>query len=314
MAASGGAWRRLLRAAGVLLALLVALEGALHAAAYLLRDEARGAGSFLTDRHRVLFMGDSNTYGLYLERAQAYPMVFERFWNQRHPDRPIEVLNLGYPGTNSSRVLRELPHVIRSFRPDTIAVMVGANDYWTVPVAPDAEPSLRARLGEALWEWSRLYRLAFMLRRTLEAPAELAVTAKPGSNFEGGGATLEYGDRRVELGWQKRYDQAEVGEPEVSAELVRNLVAIAEAARAAGVRLLLLTYPAERDFYFHADLQLRRAASETSTTLVDLAQRFRASCPEGRCDLLYDDQHPTASGHELAARHLVEELGALDLL
>src|SRR5262249_33653434 len=91
--------------------------------------------------------------------------------------------------------------------------------------------------------------------------------------------------------------------------LAHNLIAISESTRAAGVRLLLLTYPAERRFYAPANKQLRRAASEASIPLVDLAARFRPECKSGSCDLLFADQHPPVSGHAIAAQDLLETLG-----
>ena len=47
-------------------------------------------------------MGDSNTYGLYLDKKDAYPKQLETIWNATHKNNPIEVINLGYPGSNSS--------------------------------------------------------------------------------------------------------------------------------------------------------------------------------------------------------------------
>jgi lysophospholipase L1-like esterase len=52
---------------------------------------------------RVLCLGDSNTYGVWLERSQACPQQLEAVWNQRVASPRLEVLNLGVPGTNSSR-------------------------------------------------------------------------------------------------------------------------------------------------------------------------------------------------------------------
>ena len=56
----------------------------------------------------MLALGDSNTYGLWVEPAESYPAVFERRWNADPARRPIEVLNLGFPGTNASMVRRDI--------------------------------------------------------------------------------------------------------------------------------------------------------------------------------------------------------------
>lgn len=313
MPASVGRWRSIRLSVAALVVALAGLEGALQIAALFVKDAAsRSRVAFLTSSRRVLFLGDSNTYGLYVEPAQAYPRGFERAWNERHPERPVEVLNLAYPGMNSSRVLRELPRMLRAYRPHVVAVMVGANDYWTVPAAPAAHPSLASRINEALWERVRTYRLFFLLWRSLATRAELKFTQRAGSTLEGGSATAQYGGERFELGWQMRHDRE--GADAISADLARNLFAIREAVRHAGAELLLLTYPAEQNLYLLADRQLRSVASETSTPFVDLAARFRPRCGSTPCDLLFPDQHPTAAGHAMVTQHLVEALGQLALL
>ena len=306
MTVSSKAWRWIVRPVCALLILLVTLEAGLQIAARLLKDESRaGIARFVTQRQRVLFLGDSNTYGLYVEHSQAYPAVFERAWNERYADRPIEVVNLAYPGTNSSRILRELPHILRSFRPDTIVLMVGSNDYWTTPVAPAEASSFAMRAGEWLWDWSRVYRLLFMLRRTVAARSELSIEA----NERGNEAMLRYGGDSIVLGFEGRPAYAAFQTPMISDALVANLNAISKSTREAGVRLLLLTYPAERRFYGPANKQIRRVAEEASIPLVDLAARFRPERKTGSCDLLFGDLHPTVSGHALAAEHLLETLG-----
>ena len=152
---------------GVALGLL-ALEALLQVAALAVH---LGGGptpaAWLTGNRRVLCLGDSNTYGLYLpDRAQAYPQTFEALWNERVASPRIEVLNLGYPGTNSSRLRRDLPRMLEAFAPDVVILMVGSNDYWTAPV--DIAPSgAFARAAQSVKRHSRVYQLSYMLRRAL---------------------------------------------------------------------------------------------------------------------------------------------------
>ena len=55
----------------------------LQAAAWFIRATGREAPvSWLTDQLRVICLGDSNTYGLWLERSEAYPQQFEALWNE----------------------------------------------------------------------------------------------------------------------------------------------------------------------------------------------------------------------------------------
>ncbi|MEZ5493345.1 MAG: hypothetical protein R3E61_01880 [Pseudomonadales bacterium] len=69
---------------------------------------------------RVLALGDSNTYGLYLKAEEAWPAQLEQSWNSAHPQSPIEVLNLGFPATNSFRVLDNLPVLLDKLSPDIV--------------------------------------------------------------------------------------------------------------------------------------------------------------------------------------------------
>jgi len=93
---------------------------------------------------------------------------------------------------------------------------------------------------------------------------------------------------------------------------------VAEAADS-GVDLVLLTYPADAGFYSLAYATIREVARATNTRLIDLAAEFKPACPtpasttglEGpgaTCPELFPDQHPTALGHEQAAKILLEKL------
>src|ERR1700752_1548688 len=119
-----------------------------------------------TGNRRVLCLGDSNTYGIYLkERAEAYPQQLESQWNALSHAARIEVLNFGYPGTNSSRLLRDLPRMLETLRTNLVLVLVGANDCWTVPVPVAGPRALWGRLLRLI-QRSRVYQFIYMLRRT----------------------------------------------------------------------------------------------------------------------------------------------------
>src|SRR3954447_9225811 len=112
------------------------------------RGLARGGGGrvlgvFKTQRTCILCVGDSNTYGLYLrDRDQeAYPSQLERSWNADPNRTPIEVLNLGYPGVNSSRLIRDLSRMLDVLSPEVVMIMIGSNDYWTASVSAANETS-----------------------------------------------------------------------------------------------------------------------------------------------------------------------------
>ena len=287
---------------------LVLLEGALRAGALVVRVTGRPLPTtFATDGRRVLSTGDSNTYGIYLKgAAQPYPSVFERLWNARHPDRPVEVVNVAYPGTNSSRLRNALPRFLAAAKPDVVTIMAGTNDFWTEPesLAPNAEGS--AYGGPSwLWRHSRVYRLLFMARRSAEFTLErVEVFDRTGGGFpKGESATFRTAEGTIDLGWDERRSAP----GDVLGEARRNLVAITDIVRRHGAEPVFVTYPCEIGFYGSANTLMREAAGQSGTRLIDVGAALRTRCSDGDCpDVFLPDCHPTALGHEMAAEILAD--------
>src|SRR5690349_14007834 len=111
---------------------VAALDGLLRVGAGFVPLEPGAIRSWDGAAPRVLCLGDSNTYGIYLaQRADAYPQQVEQALAQR--GLRADVINLGYPGNNSSRIRASLQSALTSTQPDTVMLMAGANDFWTVP-------------------------------------------------------------------------------------------------------------------------------------------------------------------------------------
>jgi lysophospholipase L1-like esterase len=169
---------RVALAAAGLLAGVVFLEVLLQAGAWIVAATGRDLPvSWLTGNTRILCLGDSSTYGLWLERHEAYPQQLEAIWNVTPRAAPVEVLNLGFPGTNSSRLVRDFQRMIDAFEPDLVIVMIGANDFWTSPVELDS-----AEVGTSgisfLERHSRLWKFYGMVRRARDS-TQLEVTFDP---------------------------------------------------------------------------------------------------------------------------------------
>jgi lysophospholipase L1-like esterase len=300
---------RLALVAGGLLGCLVLLELALQLGALVLRATGRELqASWLTGHRRILCLGDSNTYGIYLDAGEAYPAQLEALWNGSGSLR-VEVLNLGFPGTNSSKLVAELPRLIDALEPDLVTVLVGANDFWTHPVATSrlAEPersTWRRILGH-----SRLHRLFQLLRRRLD-PVELEIQRDGEGSMDRGTGRVRLGDVEIPLGWRRKLEfqdlEAEIG-------LAANLRELVRQAGKRGTRLVFLTYPSRFKFYAAANPVIAQAAQSTRTPLVDLTDVFTAACPQEECpELLFPDHHPRARGHRLIAETLLARLRAED--
>jgi lysophospholipase L1-like esterase len=250
---------------------------------------------------RVLCLGDSNTYGLGLEPQESYPAQLEALWAERVGSPRLEVYNLGFPGTNSSRLVRDLPDLLDRLAPDVILLMVGVNDYWTRELAVE-EPG-DASVWQQMARHSRVRRLYWLLRARLEPPPSFTRDPRP---------FPAEGPRRMAVGGRSfdvDFERAEPGEHGNSASLRANLLRLVELGRERGAEVVLISYPAWSSFYPHASRVIQRAAALAKTPFVDVATVFHSRCREQTCpELLFADGHPNAAGYGVVAETLVQEL------
>lgn len=118
---------------------------------------------WFSGKTRVLALGDSNTYGFYLEKSLAYPTQLENIWNTNHPDKPIQVINMGYPGTSSTTLRDNLPKIISTLKPDIVLLLIGLEDRWN----PDhtANTSSSTNPLDFIKTHSRIYKLVYLYTR-----------------------------------------------------------------------------------------------------------------------------------------------------
>jgi len=297
------------------LAAIVLLEGGLQLGAVAVKLTGGGApAAWLTGGQRILCLGDSNTYGVHLEHReeQAWPFRLEALWNEAGRSPRIEVLNVGYPGTNSSRLLRDFPEMLDVFEPDLVLVMVGVNDHWTAEVSADAANELHGAVA-FLRRHSRVFRLWQLLSRRFDR-AELEVRVEVGVSEgddlpAGGRGVARFGSHELPLGWSTEVTEGRRWRKGWRGALWQNLRTLAVEAQERGVRLVLLSYPARRSVYGKANEVIRRAAEETGTPLVDLERIFIPLCPDEEClEWFLRDRHPNAAGHQQVASALIEAL------
>ena len=293
------------------------------------RDPVTG---WLSGNTRILALGDSNTYGLFLPAEQSYPAQFEAVWNAEVESPKVEVINLGYPGTNSSVLLKNLPDLLGTFRPDIVLVMVGVNDSWTDTVGRDkpADDTLD-RISFWLRQHSRLYMLVHMIQRSFYDPEKLdlgerlklsseaidaevanAIANELADGTTNGLAELRYGDQTFDLGYLRG-----TGKRGDVRSLATNLNAIVDEIRREGAQPVLLTYPAnQRRGYGLANQVIREAARRSDALLVDIAGAIAERCPDPiACpDLFFADNHAKVPGYAIAARRLATDLRASGLL
>jgi len=304
-------FRKLLRGVAFVVVALVGgvllLEAGLQAAALVVRATGRELPTgWSTGHHRVLCLGDSNTYGLWLDRPEAYPARLEELWNEGGASPSLEVLNLGVPGMSASRVARDLPRILQTFEPDRLLVMLGVNDYWTRRVD---EPAPEAPRRSFLERHSRVYkRIAMLLRARDDRELEVELGGPPpGTNKREWHADhrIRFGDEEFSMGYEAG-EGAERGNPRT---LFFDLITIVEHARAFGVPIHLMTYPARWNIYESANGIIRRAAKRSGAPLIDLARVFEPLCAEEECPkYLLRDDHPNERGYRVVAETILDRL------
>jgi len=288
------------------------LELLLQTGAWIARATGREAPvAWLTDDVRILCLGDSNTYGIRLEPHDSWPAQLEAIWNQTVPAPKIRVFNLGYPGTNSSMVVSQVAKMLETFRPDFTIVMVGTNDFWTIPVDVPPESDRLNALLRFVERRSRLYRLAYMLAHARDAE-ELVVPRTP-RGAEGWVVDKEasFGDQTFDLGFSR---DPEPDGGAAAAALRDNLEELVRRSRDGGTKLVFLSYPAQETsgFYATASRKIRRVARRTQTPFVHLRSVFTSRCSDPDCrELFFRDQHPNAAGYKIVAEEVAKQLQEL---
>jgi len=119
-----------------------------------------------------------------LQENESYPAQLEKLWNERNPERPIEVLNLGYPGTNSFRIAENLDQVLSNFKPEVVLLTVGVNDMFTA-----SENILADEKGDSAF-WDPDERMGQVWNFKLANSDKTVATAQPDELITFGGRKI----------------------------------------------------------------------------------------------------------------------------
>ncbi len=76
----------------------------------------------------ILCVGDSFTFGIGATREQSYPAQLQKMLDEADPKQQINVVNRGWPGQNSARLLIRLKEYLQEFKPKVVAVLIGTNN------------------------------------------------------------------------------------------------------------------------------------------------------------------------------------------
>jgi len=237
---------------------------------------------------RILFLGDSTTFGYRVALGQTFVEQTEELLRQRHPDRAFECINAGVPGYTLFQGWRFLQTAGWDYAPDLVVLNFGWNDAESWDATGDEE-TWRRRAAALPPRGLRGLRLARLLWRAVAPrPEPVHVTSRP--------RLFPYEFRTL-------------------------LDRIAAAAQDRGCAVLVLVGPGRSNLAWtatrehRAPLQeqqsafgrrLRFAGGEGVLDLVPVFQQLADLHPAD--DLLFDSVHPTPLGHRSIAESVVRRL------
>jgi len=250
---------------------------------------------------RILVLGDSVAFGFGVSDANVLGVRAAR----RLGDAGIaaEAVNAGVPSYNLAQAIQFLDRECERYSPDWVAAVLSWNDFSDKSGVSVAEDGRLLSAGEtqppgARWTTSpRAYavrntlkqsRLLYAARRLFASPPRSETAHRQA--VLGGHSTAE-----IERGWRE-FNDAVADLARVSARCRTRPVILALPFRS------LLEGQHPNSTY---PLRARQAAESHAIPIIDLEPEFRRAVSERRPLFLpYDEDHPNAAGHDLAAQAL----------
>ncbi len=239
-------------------------------------DESRPPGD--DSVRRIAVLGDSFTFGFGVSGDQVYANVLERMLAESRPaaKRPIEVLNFGVGAYSTRDEAVVLEQKALAFAPDLVVVGYALND----PEIDPVQPLHRVYHAPGWWQHSHL------LRWIASAVQQSQIRSR------GDGDYVRYLHAPGFAKWQSVVDA---------------FAAMRRATEPEGIPVLVVIFPLSRESgwedypYRGVHRQVAEAAAARGLSALDLYDAFAAHpAPEMR--LAASNPHPSARGHEVAAR------------
>lgn len=276
-----------------------------------LRVDVRNGPEELTDKKRILFVGDSVTLGYAVAAREAYGWQTAIELNRRHAGPGWAALNGGVCGYDTRQERHWLTHEGFNLDPDLVVLEFCLND-----LTRQYDPAFghdQGRHPEFLWATPRTSRSG--LRRAIMA---LSMRFKFGDDPLGAAEKIEHFGLR-ELFMEAPPQHVERAWHATLTELKH----FHDACQNAGVPMVLVCFPIADQIEQGSKLpprpQARLAgfAAERDAPFLDLLPSFQRAFGVGRpavAAAFTDNTHPTARGHHVAAEALASFLEKSGLL
>lgn len=257
--------------------------------------------------YRILCLGDSYTFGDYVNDDETFPADLERKLRETFPGRAIEVVNAGVNGytiTDEAALAEEKGF---SLRPDAIIVGFVLNDIADLTRRVSSRENQRLEAKnlsnspltplKSLLRRTATYNLLFVIKATVLGRLRLDPTMQ---------------DLPIRHLLHPPYEERTEG---LFGLYRKELLRLNDLARSRGCRLTLVLFPFYEqvvgDASAEAQARLTRMAGEAGIAVVDLLPAFRRSGSRAtKLFLMPLDHHPSATGHRVAAREVSASLAA----
>lgn len=253
---------------------------------------------------RIIALGDSNTFGLHLERHQSYPAQLQQALQDQ---LAVEVVNLGYPGANSSRIVKNFSEIVERIKPDAALIMIGTNDFWTAAIPTDEVDLGVSTLGDWLKKHSRSYKLWSIYTRPNLTDEKHKIVNNATVIGEDGNflpPKIFIGDTELDFNLAFRSASDTHNADELLQQNISKLITLGEKHN---VKVIFLTYPANKGYYRQANKMVTEAIEKAGYPhFLDTRVHFQTMQPEkdqGN-QFFFHDLHATAEGN----RELVQQI------
>ena len=256
---------------------------------------------------RIVFMGDSTTFGWGVNQDERFSSVLEKLLNESQDRIEFEAINLGIPGYSTIHGLQVFEHYALKYKPDMVVVSFGANDSRKVP------PAVKKLLNQPAWiegvkDFLGNFKVYRFFRKTLLSMVN------------------PFDDET-----KQSADETSPREPMVTpGEYTRNLERIITVGRERGIQTVLLGLCCPIDYLAKMsaigqrhdvvavdgmNILLRHIpAIQAGTEYASLAARYRELYGKEVLEsrrILYvtsDSCHPNIIGHQILARYLFDTI------
>lgn len=261
------------------------------------------------EQFRILFLGDSVTFGYRVHDDEPFPLLTGRYLNARNPQRMAVPLNAGVGGYSPWQEYAYLVRLGLDLDPDLVLVCFVLNDVtekFSLVQFGGSELGFQVRhtvegLGDRLAGWSSIFAFGSYLRDRVRFGGEPAVAAREIERLQV--MDLLY-DAKKEL-----TDQA-------WALTLENLDKIFHRCREEEIPALLVILPYAFQLqnpaaFGRPQTVLHAHAAEQGIDIVDLLPLLRLDMEERNLGIpayFLDDNHLTVEGHRTVARILADEI------